>query len=81
MKSRKDILAAVLAAAIAAGASGCELMHEMQPHRLWKLNHGSPGMPADAWSYYPTNANGSPAYLASVPDDPPAETAASALRR
>jgi hypothetical protein len=72
MNSRKDILVAVLTAAFAAGASGCEMMHELQPHRLWKLNHGSSGMPPEDYSYHSVDPADSNAYLASVPDDPPA---------
>jgi len=72
MNRRKDVVVAVLAAVLAAGTSGCQLMHELQPHRLWKWNHGSPGMPPEDYGVLPANSV-SPAYLASVADDPSCE--------
>jgi hypothetical protein len=77
MRFRKDILGVVLVSALAAGLSGCEMLHELQPHRLWKLNHGTAGMTDADYSYYPTNPAGASGFLASVPDEPREKVAAS----
>jgi hypothetical protein len=73
MNCRKDIVVAVLAAAFAAGTSGCQMLHEMQPHRLWKWNHGTEGMPPEDYSQFPAYSGDSSVCLASVSDDPPTD--------
>ncbi|MGH7129103.1 MAG: hypothetical protein ACREJB_17785 [Planctomycetaceae bacterium] len=41
-----------LALALTAGATGCELLHDLQLHRLHRLNRG-PGMSSDAYLSVP----------------------------
>lgn len=58
MITRKGLLAVILAAIASLSLSGCRMMHELRPDRLWKLNHGLEGTPSDVWTTM--NDTGSP---------------------
>jgi hypothetical protein len=53
----------LFAALVLLGSTGCSLMHELQPHRLWRLNQSSSPMRGGSSAYY------------SVPELPVPETA------
>lgn len=45
-------LFSILLAAVLAGLSGCSLLHELKPHRLWRLNQASSPMSGGSSAYY-----------------------------
>lgn len=66
--------AGALLALVLCGTVGCQLVHDLQPHRLKRLNHGVDGMPAsDYYSFDADRGDRCEAYLASVADPVPAE--------
>lgn len=68
MIARKGIVVALLAAA-AASLTGCQVLHELRPDQLWKLNHGIDGMKPDAYqSRYEGERSQPPVYFASISD-------------
>ena len=74
MNLRKGLLFSLVAAVGAVSTSGCAMMHELKPHRLWKYNHGTSGMPPE--DYFSSNHRGpsQPAgFFASVADDLPTQ--------
>ena len=80
MSTRKGILFSLIAAVWAVSSSGCasmdqmnpkRLLHNLKPHRLWKWNHGTPGMkPEDYQTLNNADLNSPPAYFASIDDKP-----------
>lgn len=44
------------------GSTGCSLLHELKPHRLWRLNQASSPMAGGSSAYY------------SIPEQPRPET-------
>ena len=84
MNFRKGLLYSLIAAAGAVSTSGCasmddmnpkRLLHNLQPHRLWKANHGISGMPAE--DYSTSNDRGpsqSGGFFASVSDALPSQS-------
>ncbi|MFQ5731284.1 MAG: hypothetical protein ACE5KM_04935 [Planctomycetaceae bacterium] len=72
MITRKGLAAALLAVVAGSSLSGCNLLHEMQPHRLKKLNNGINGTkPEDYQSRNETIPLDEPLYFASISDDVP----------
>lgn len=66
----RRVIAGAVLALVVWGASGCQVLHDLQPHRLKRLNHGVNGMPAsDYYSFESAEDGPETAYHASV-DDP-----------
>lgn len=45
-------LLALAAAVSLLSSTGCSLLHELQPHRLWRLNQASSPMRGGSSAYY-----------------------------
>jgi hypothetical protein len=51
MPPRRQLLA--LAALVSLlGSTGCSMLHELKPHRLWRLNQASSPMRGGSSAYY-----------------------------
>jgi hypothetical protein len=51
MTTRRQLLA--LAALVSLlGSTGCSMLHELKPHRLWRLNQASSPMAGGSAAYY-----------------------------
>ncbi len=51
MTTRRQLLA--LAALVSLlGSTGCAMLHELKPHRLWRLNQASSPMAGGSSAYY-----------------------------
>lgn len=68
MKKRCRRLAVCLSALLLPVFAGCSMLHELQPHRLKRMNHGVDGMPASDYSYLNDTPATSASYFASISD-------------
>jgi len=70
MTMRREIVCLVAAACFSVSMTGCQMLHNLQLHRLWKLNHGAAGMPPEDYQTRNDAGPTSPsAYFASVNDE------------
>lgn len=69
MRIRSGLSALLLAGVCTAGLTGCQLMHELNPHRWKRMNYGVDGMPSDDYhTFNRSNSDGTNPYFASVVD-------------
>ncbi|MBI1313769.1 hypothetical protein GC176_20955 [bacterium] len=51
MTARRQLLALTALVSLL-GSTGCAMLHELQPHRLWRLNQASSPMAGGSAAYY-----------------------------